>query len=154
YIEGHTFDDWIEAGRRFTPDQAMWFMTQAVAALDSAWQERIVHLDIKPANFLIDSHDTILLTDFGLAQKLNEAMEKQEERDAFGTPAYAPPEQITRDKTDQRTDIYSLGASLYHLFVGQPPFDGQTVEDIVWAHLEKPFPVEAAQAAGVPQGWI
>jgi serine/threonine protein kinase len=152
YIEGETFDDWIDQSRRFSTNDAMWFMSQAVAALQCAADANIVHLDIKPANFLIDSNNTIMLTDFGLAQKMNR--QDTEEREAFGTPAYVSPEQITRDKTDLRTDVYSLGASLFHLMVGDPPFDGNSVEDIVWGHLEKPFPAEKAQTAGVPEGWI
>lgn len=151
YIEGQTLDDWIEANRHFTPQDATWFMTQAVAALEAASQANIVHLDIKPSNFLVDSNNVIMLTDFGLAQRLGGLAEG--EREAFGTPAYVSPEQITREKTDQRTDIYSLGASLFHLMVGKPPFDGDTAEETVWGHLQKPFPFDKAQEAGVPLGW-
>ncbi len=156
YIEGENFDDWIENHRRFTPEEALWFMSQAVSALAAANAANIIHLDIKPANFLIDRSNTIMLTDFGLAKKLGrpEIAQTSGEREAFGTPAYVAPEQITRDNTDQRTDIYSLGATLYHLMVGQPPFDGTTVEDIVWGHLDKPFPLKPALDQQLPAGWI
>jgi serine/threonine protein kinase len=154
YIDGETFDDWIESNRRFTPENALWFMNQSVAALEAASAANIVHLDIKPANFLIDSTGTIMLTDFGLAQRINKQVADEEEREAFGTPAYVSPEQIRREKTDQRTDIYSLGASLFHLMVGVAPYDGDKVEDIVWGHLEKPFPVELAEKAHLSTGWI
>lgn len=154
YIEGENFDDWIEGHRRFSTAEAQWFMNQAVGALAAASAANIIHLDIKPANFLIDQTNTVMLTDFGLAKKLGKADLGEGEREAFGTPAYVAPEQITREATDQRTDIYSLGATLYHLMVGLPPFDGATVEDIVWGHLEKPFPVAAAYEAHVQPGWI
>lgn len=155
YIEGETFDDWIDADRRFTTHDALWFMTQAVAALQCACDSNLVHLDIKPANFLIDSNSTVMLTDFGLAQRTTaQAVSDDKNREAFGTPAYVSPEQITREPTDHRTDIYSLGATLYHLLVGRPPFFGESVQDIIWGHLEKPFPAETAQSAGVAPGWI
>jgi hypothetical protein len=95
-----------------------------------------------------------MLTDFGLAQKIVKGAEEAGEREAFGTPAYVSPEQIGRGQTDQRTDIYSLGATLFHLMTGRQPFDGATLEDIIWGHLEKPFPLEVAREANVPTGWI
>jgi serine/threonine protein kinase len=153
YILGETFDDWIDRRQWFNVDNAIWFMNQAISALDSAQQANIIHLDIKPANFLIDHSNTVMLTDFGLAERLVKEHRGDAEREAFGTPSYVSPEQIMRQKTDQRTDIYSLGASLYHLMVGLPPFDGETVEDIVQGHLEKPFPFEKARDNGVPKGW-
>lgn len=154
YIEGETFDDWIDTKRWFDEEHAKWFMTHAVAALHSAHKANIVHLDIKPANFLVDRANNIMLTDFGLAQKIVKDASEGAEREAFGTPAYVSPEQITRSATDQRTDIYSLGATLFHLMTGRTPFGGTSVEDIVWGHLEKPFPIEVAHEANVPTGWI
>lgn len=154
YIEGETFENWIDTKRWFNEEQAKWFLAHAVAALHSAHKANIVHLDIKPANFLVDRANNILLTDFGLAQKIVKDAEEAGEREAFGTPAYVSPEQISRAATDQRTDIYSLGATLFHLMTGQQPFNGATLEDIIWGHLEKPFPAEIAREAGVPTGWI
>jgi len=154
YIEGETFEDWIETKRWFNEEQAKWFLSHAVAALHSAHKANIVHLDIKPANFLVDRGNNIMLTDFGLAQKIVKDAEEAGGREAFGTPAYVSPEQISREKTDQRTDIYSLGATLFHLMTGHQPFNGASVEDIIWGHLEKPFPIEVARDANVPTGWI
>ncbi|MCE0524091.1 MAG: protein kinase [Methylacidiphilales bacterium] len=154
YIEGETFENWIETKRWFNEEQARWFMNHAVAALHSAHKANIVHLDIKPANFLVDRSNNIMLTDFGLAQKIVKSAEEASEREAFGTPAYVSPEQISRGQTDQRTDIYSLGATLFHLMTGSQPFGGTTLEDIIWGHLEKPFPIDVARAANVPTGWI
>jgi serine/threonine protein kinase len=154
YIDGETFDNWIETKRWFTEDHARWFMAHAVAALHSAHKANIVHLDIKPANFLVDRSNNIMLTDFGLAQKIVKDAHDVTEREAFGTPAYVSPEQIQRAPTDQRTDIYSLGATLFHLMTGEQPYNGTTIEDIIWGHLEKPFPIEVARNANVPTGWI
>ena len=154
YIEGETFENWIETKRWFNEEQAKWFLSHAIAALHAAHKANICHLDIKPANFLIDRGNNIMLTDFGLAQKIMKEAETSAEREAFGTPAYVSPEQIHRQPTDQRTDIYSLGATLFHLMTGHQPFNGATLEDIIWGHLEKPFPAEVAREANVPTGWI
>ena len=154
YIEGETFENWIESKRWFNEEQAKWFLSHAVAALHSAHKANIVHLDIKPANFLVDRANNIMLTDFGLAQKIVKDAGEAGEREAFGTPAYVSPEQISRAETDQRTDIYSLGATLFHLMTGHQPFNGATLEDIIWGHLEKPFPIEIAREANIPTGWI
>jgi len=154
YIDGETFENWIEDKRWFTEEHAKWFLSHAVAALHSAHKANIVHLDIKPANFLVDRGNNIMLTDFGLAQKIVKDASEAGEREAFGTPAYVSPEQISREATDQRTDIYSLGATLFHLMTGHQPFNGATLEDIIWGHLEKPFPIEIAREANVPTGWI
>jgi len=154
YIDGETFENWIETKRWFSEEQAKWFLSHAVAALHSAHKANIVHLDIKPANFLVDRGNNIMLTDFGLAQKIVKDASEAGEREAFGTPAYVSPEQISRGPTDQRTDIYSLGATLFHLMTGHQPFNGATLEDIIWGHLEKPFPIEIAREANVPTGWI
>jgi serine/threonine protein kinase len=154
YIEGETFDDWIETKRWFNEEHAKWFLSHAIAALHSAHKANIVHLDIKPANFLVDRANNIMLTDFGLAERIVKDASDDSQREALGTPAYVSPEQITRGKTDQRTDIYSLGATLFHMMTGRPPFEGKSVEDIVWGHLEKPFPLEVAQEAKLPLGWI
>jgi len=154
YIEGETFENWIDGRRWFNEEQAKWFLSHAVAALHSAHKANIIHLDIKPANFLVDRGNNIMLTDFGLAQKIVKDASEAGEREAFGTPAYVSPEQISRGPTDQRTDIYSLGATLFHLMTGHQPFNGATLEDIIWGHLEKPFPEEIAREANVPTGWI
>ena len=154
YVDGETFENWIEAKRWFNEEQAKWFLSHAVAALHSAHKANIVHLDIKPANFLVDRANNIMLTDFGLAQKIVKDAEEVGEREAFGTPAYVSPEQISRGPTDQRTDIYSLGATLFHLMTGHQPFNGASLEEIIWGHLEKPFPIEIAREANLPAGWI
>jgi len=154
YVQGETFENWIEKQRWFTEEHAKWFLSHAVAALHSAHKANIIHLDIKPANFLIDQGNNIMLTDFGLAQKIVKDAEEGGEREAFGTPAYVSPEQISRAATDQRTDIYSLGATLFHLMTGKQPFNGATIEDIIWGHLEKPFPIEICHEANMPTGWI
>ncbi|MEM6822717.1 MAG: HDOD domain-containing protein, partial [Verrucomicrobiota bacterium] len=95
----------------------------------------------------------ILLTDFGLARVLGSAVDEDSE-DCFGTPAYMCPEQIMRQVTDQRSDIYSLGASLYHMMTCEFLFLTDTIAELIRAHLDEAFPYKRAENSGLPPGWI
>lgn len=153
-IEGGTLDDWIDRDQYFTEQDAFWFLEQAVAALDAAFRAKIVHLDIKPSNFLINHQKQLFLTDFGLAENLAGDPNLAQNKSGMGTPFYVSPEQIYQDPTDQRTDIYSLGATLFHLMVKQPPFNGNSLQDLVKGHLYGEFPEATARAAGLSDGWV
>jgi len=154
FVSGSTLDDWVEGAVKMTTEQAIWVMSQAIDALDWAYQHKIIHLDIKPSNFLVDGNGAILLTDFGLARSLSGAGPLDESGDCFGTPAYMCPEQIMQHPTDQRSDIYSLGATMYHLMTAEFLYDSESVSGLVRAHLERPFPFEAGAAAGLTPGWL
>ena len=153
YIEGQTLEDWIMAGRLLSSDEAMWFMRQAVAALEYAARSNIIHLDVKPANFMVDAENTVMLTDFGLARKQTEIASGAREDELQGTPAYASPEHIMQEKPDPRTDMYCLGASLFHLMTGEFVYPGETTEEVCRAHVFSPFPIETLQRHDVPAGW-
>jgi len=153
YIEGQTLEDWILAGRIFDTENAMWFMKQAVAALEYASRSNIIHLDVKPANFMVDADNVVMLTDFGLARKMTEVASGTRSDELQGTPAYASPEHVLQEKPDLRTDMYCLGASLFHLMTGEFPYPGATTEEVCRAHVYSPFPMETLQRHEIPQGW-
>jgi serine/threonine protein kinase len=153
FIEGQTLEDWILAGRILNMEDAMWFMRQAVAALEYAARSNIIHLDVKPANFMVDNENTVMLTDFGLARKQTEVASGARDDELQGTPAYASPEHVLQEKPDLRTDIYCLGASLFHLITGEFPYPGDSTEDVCRAHVFAPFPIETLQSHDVPTGW-
>ena len=153
YIEGQTLEDWILAGRILTVSDAMWFMEQAVAALEYASRSNIIHLDVKPANFMVGADNVLMLTDFGLARKVSEVNSGTRDDELQGTPAYASPEHVMQEKPDLRTDMYCLGASLFHLMTGEFPFPGETTEEVCRAHVYSPFPVETLQRHNIPNGW-
>ena len=153
YIEGQTLEDWILAGRMLTVSDAMWFMEQAVAALEYASRSNIIHLDVKPANFMVGADNVLMLTDFGLARKVSEVNSGTRDDELQGTPAYASPEHVMQEKPDLRTDMYCLGASLFHLMTGEFPFPGETTEEVCRAHVYSPFPVETLQRHNIPNGW-
>ncbi len=153
FVEGQTLDDWIDADKKLNLGESKWFLYQAVSALEYAARHQLIHLDIKPSNFLVDQKPMILLADFGLAQNISHS-NNTEDNDIYGTPYYVSPEQIYRQKTDLRTDIYSLGATLFHLVVGQPPFGGDTIEEIIQGHIQKPFPYGLALASNLNIGLV
>ena len=98
---------------------------QAAEALDHAHQRDVVHRDVKPANLIIDGDNRVWLTDFGLARRLVDVGATMTGA-ILGTPRYMSPEQadLRRTDVDLRTDIYSLGATLYEMATGRPPFEG------------------------------
>jgi hypothetical protein len=105
--------------------------------LGAATDHGLIHGDVKPANILYDRAGTAKIADFGLARFQQKPMAKGE---IWGTPYYIAPEKVRDRKEDHRSDIYSLGATLFHAFALKPPFDGQTATDVVLARLKEPPP--------------
>ena len=105
--------------------------------LKAANEVGLVHGDIKPENVLIDNSGTAKIVDFGLAQFVNAQKNRGE---IWGTPYYISPERARGNLADHRSDIYSLGATMFHAMTGEPPFDGKTATDVVLARLKHPPP--------------
>src|SRR6185369_5575124 len=104
----------------------------------------VIHRDVKPANILVEAGGRVVLADFGLAILDDTATSRWA---MSGTPEYASPEQIRGDPLDARTDIYSLGATFYHLLSGRPPFFGAGTEEIT----EKVLKDDPEPLKGVPK---
>lgn len=107
------------------------------SALDLALKHELLHRDIKPGNILFDSDSEPKLVDFGLARSVDAEAESQAVTE--GTPYYVAPEKIKREKETFLSDMYSLGATLYHALTGHVPFDAPTVEELVAAHVHTPL---------------
>src|SRR5271157_3663304 len=103
---------------------------QAAEALAHAHHHGVIHRDVKPSNLLIDAEGTIWVTDFGLARRLADPGLTQHDS-LLGTPRYMSPEQARTGAIDGRTDVYSLGATLYELMTLRPPFDGTTAAELL-----------------------
>ncbi len=147
FIEGDTLRQLIPpSGMRL--DQALEIAIQIANALASAHQLGIVHRDIKPENVMVRSDGYVKVLDFGLA-KLSDALDDRDGQDhsfstgvVMGTITYMSPEQARGYKVDARTDIFSLGATLYELVTGAKPFTGRTPAEILSAILTRePAPV-------------
>ncbi len=106
-------------------------------ALDMALKYDLLHCDIKPGNILFNADHEPKLVDFGLARKTDAEMETTEF--TRGTPYYVAPEKIKREPETFLSDMYSLGATLYHAVTGQVPFDAPTPEEVVQAHVYTPL---------------
>ncbi len=105
--------------------------------LEAASRNGLVHGDIKPANILFDRDGTPKVADFGLARFQTKKMAQGE---IWGTPYYIAPEKVVGKKEDLRSDMYSLGATLFNALSGQPPFEGETATDVVLARLNQLAP--------------
>jgi serine/threonine protein kinase/WD40 repeat protein len=103
---------------------------QAADALAHAHQRGVIHRDIKPSNLLVDARGMIWVADFGLARRLADPGQTQLDS-LLGTPRYMSPEQARTGTLDGRSDVYSLGATLYELITLRPPFDGQTAPELI-----------------------
>jgi serine/threonine protein kinase/WD40 repeat protein len=103
---------------------------QAADALAHAHHHGVIHRDVKPSNLLVDTQGTIWVTDFGLARRLADPGLTRHDN-LLGTPRYMSPEQARTGSIDGRTDIYSLGATLYELLTLRPPFDGKSAAELV-----------------------
>ncbi len=131
-----------------TAGRAVHIVTEVAKALDYAHRRGIVHRDIKPANFLLapDEHDPddvrVFLADFGIARALDDAVQLTTDGTVMASVAYASPEALAGGSVDYRSDIYSLGCSLYTLLTRKSPFAGLPggVSAIMAAHLQAPPP--------------
>jgi tRNA A-37 threonylcarbamoyl transferase component Bud32 len=120
-------------------------------ALNAAHEHSIVHGDVKPANILLTTSNNAMLVDFGLVKDLKTYKESPERSGAMGTPLYMSPEQARGEHaTDFRSDIYSLGATMYHVLAGRPPFPGLTALEVIRKHIEQPFPMPTELRSDVP----
>ena len=113
------------------------------SALQFANEETgLIHRDIKPGNILFGRGDIPKLADFGLAAGARSALGQQDE--IWGTPYYVSPERLLREPEDIRSDIYSLGATLYQAIAGRPPFEAETAEEVARRHIsDRPPPLRS-----------
>ncbi len=135
-VDGERVDVLMEQPDGLPPLLTFQVGLEIAQGLSAADEAGLVHGDIKPENILLDKKRNAKLVDFGLASVAHQNAGEG----IWGTPYYIAPEKIKRQKLDARSDIYSLGATLYHMLTGNPPFDGETPVEVVKARLDQPPP--------------
>jgi len=133
-VSGGKFSDIIEDQKQVSPSVVMRIGRDIAAALEAAANAGLLHGDVKPENILLDDRGTAKLVDFGLASTIG----MQDSGGVWGTPNYIAPEKVRRQKVDARSDIYSLGATLFHALSGRAPFEGDDAIEVVKARLNGP----------------
>jgi serine/threonine protein kinase/cytochrome c-type biogenesis protein CcmH/NrfG len=135
-VEGQSLGVKLDQDGPMEPEAAVRCMAEVCGALHHAHQHLILHRDLKPGNVLLRSDGRPVLTDFGLAKLLSGPSTEANTKTGHlvGTPSYMSPEQVGGRLVDQRTDVYGVGATLYALLTGQPPFDGDSAL-MVYAHV-------------------
>jgi eukaryotic-like serine/threonine-protein kinase len=137
YVEGRNLGERLKAEGPLDEAEVVRIGLQMADALDHAHAEGIVHRDVKPENILLTLGGQAKLCDLGLARGTGDDMRITQAGMAVGTPYYISPEQVQGKEPDASADIYSLGATLYHLATGQVPFDGENPMAVMQKHLNE-----------------
>lgn len=148
YVEGESLRTLLQEWGVFPEERVLEVGIDVASALEHAWQRGVIHRDVKPGNVLIDASGRVKLTDMGLAKGPAD-LDLTRDGATLGTPQYISPEQA-RDsqKVDVRSDLWSLGATLYHMATGQVPFRGTTLAEVIAQVLyETPRPAREINPA-------
>jgi len=132
YVEGQNLSQ-IVGNRPLPPAKAARYIKLIAEAIHYAHQQGVLHRDLKPSNVLIDSNDQPRITDFGLAKRLDGDSSLTMTGQMLGSPNFMPPEQASseRGKVGRPSDVYGLGAILYHLLTARPPFQAESFESVI-----------------------
>ncbi|MBV9391865.1 MAG: protein kinase, partial [Verrucomicrobia bacterium] len=151
FIDGETVEAYMKRKGVLEPVEALGITLQVCKALAAAAKQELVHRDLKPANLMLvdeEGEKVVKVIDFGLAKSSKSEGEESGTLTMgggfVGTPHFASPEQLEEGDIDIRSDIYSLGATLYYMLTGHPPFSG-SVAQIMSQHLYRPLPLEPLQ---------
>jgi TolB-like protein len=153
FVEGESLRERLRRERQLPLTDALRVTREAAQALQYAHEHGVVHRDIKPENLLLTRDGNTLVADFGIARALGAAEDGLTQTGmSVGTPAYMSPEQATGDPTlDARSDIYSLGAVLYEMLAGEPPYSGPTVQAMLMKRLSEPVPSVRSGRPAIPE---
>lgn len=132
-VDGGTMDDLMEKLGRVPEARVLQIGIQVAEGLRAGFEKGLIHRDVKPGNILFSSDGSAKVVDFGLA--VFQEQQAAQSGDIWGTPYYLSPERLNRQPEDFRSDIYSLGASLFHAIAGRPPFEAEDAGHVALKHL-------------------
>ena len=133
-IEGITLKKYIEKKARVSVKEAVSIAIQVAMGIEAAHSKHIIHRDIKPQNIIISKDGKVKVTDFGIAKA---ATSKTISSNVMGSVHYTSPEQARGGYSDEKSDIYSLGITIYEMLTGRVPFDGDTTVAIAIKHIQE-----------------
>jgi len=139
-VAGRSVLDLLKAGGAFPETVALEIARQAALALEAAHQRQLIHRDVKPDNFILTPDGVLKVADFGLAKHTNASSNLTRAGILMGTPAYISPEQVQGAGADHRSDLYSLGITLFEMAVGVKPFRAESVMALLMKHVMDPVP--------------
>ena len=151
-VEGHPLDDVIASGP-LSPERAATIAAEVADALAHAHEAGLVHRDVKPGNLLIDETGRVKITDFGLVQESTGPRATLSQH-VLGTPSYMSPEQASGERVDPRSDIYGLGAVLYAMLAGRPPYEGQVPAVVLGRLVSGPPPSLESARRDIPSDLV
>jgi serine/threonine-protein kinase len=139
-VDGYTMGDFLRRKGHFSVEDTLIVAESVAVAMDYAWSHyQMIHCDIKPDNIMVDCDGTLKVTDLGLCRSVTLAKTGNtgQADEILGTPAYMSPEQIYgSEKLDCRSDIYELGATMYHMITGRMLFQGKTDDEMIHCHVD------------------
>jgi predicted Ser/Thr protein kinase len=151
YVPGRPLSKVVEEGGPLGPPRAAALLARVAEALAVAHRAGVVHRDLKPSNIMLDDRGRPLVVDFGLARRPQD-LALTGTGNVFGTPQYMSPEQINGEEVGPAGDVYSLGATLYHLLTGRPPFQGATPTQLAQRIARQPPEPPSRLRPGIDPG--
>ncbi len=147
-VEGITLKDYIEKKGKLSPKETVSISIQMVTGLQAAHNQHIVHRDIKPQNIIISKDGKVKVTDFGIARATTSTQTIS--TSVMGSVHYTSPEQARGGVVDQKSDIYSVGITMYEMVTGHVPFDGDSTVSVALKHLQEEITSPADEVPDLP----
>ena len=147
-VEGITLKDYIQKKGKLTPKEVIGITLQVCAGIEAAHDNNIIHRDVKPQNIIISKEGKVKVTDFGIAKATSS---NTISTNVMGSVHYTSPEQARGGFSDAKSDIYSLGITMYEMITGELPFDGDSTVSIALKHLQEDILPPSEHVEDIPR---